>query len=116
MATENNNSQSSRNYQRRTSYIIAEYTVKEGVFRDIIKNIGAKGLFISTKRAIAQDQEIFVRFPLFQFEHEIEARGGGKWFEAHPMDSPWFSTHLLRDSSPALVNSPTLSMKLIAFK
>jgi len=75
MATENNNSQSSRNYQRRTSYIIAEYTVKEGVFRDIIKNIGAKGLFISTKRAIAQDQEIFVRFPLFQFEHEIEARG-----------------------------------------
>ena len=69
------NSQQNRDHQRRTSYIIAEYTVKEGVFRDIIKNIGAKGLFVSTKRSIAQNQEITVRFPLFEFEHEIEAKG-----------------------------------------
>jgi hypothetical protein len=75
MKRENNNSQSSRDHQRRTTYIIAEYTVKEGVFRDIIKNIGARGLFISTKRPIAQDQVIIIRFPLFQFEHEIEAKG-----------------------------------------
>ena len=70
-----NTSQTNRGHQRRTSYIIAEYSVKEGVFRDIIKNIGAKGLFVSTKRSIAQNQEITLRFPLFEFEHEIEARG-----------------------------------------
>lgn len=69
------NNPSNRNHQRRTSYIIAEYRVKEGVFRDIIKNIGAKGLFVNTKRFIAQGQEITLRFPLFEFEHEIEARG-----------------------------------------
>ena len=70
-----NNSQTNRDHQRRTSYIIAEYRVKEGVFRDIIKNIGAKGLFVSTKRSIALNQDITLRFPLFEFEHEIEARG-----------------------------------------
>ena len=42
-----------RQYPRRTAYIIAEYIVIEGSFRDIIKNIGAGGLFIRTDRKIA---------------------------------------------------------------
>ena len=68
-------SSGNRHHNRRTAYIIAEYTVREGVFRDIIKNIGANGLFVNTKRSIAQGQEIVLRFPLFEFEHEIEAKG-----------------------------------------
>ena len=64
-----------RRDERRTAYIIAEYTVKEGVFRDIIKNIGENGIFIRTRRAIDEDQEITLRFPLFTFDHQIEVKG-----------------------------------------
>lgn len=67
--------QGNRNHQRRTSYIVAEYKVKEGVFRDIIKNISAEGLFVSTKRPITANQEIELNFPLFQFDQFIQARG-----------------------------------------
>jgi len=60
---------------RRTSYIIAEYTVKEGTHRDVIKNIGAGGLFIRTSRKIAEGQSIMLKFPLFQFDNTIEVSG-----------------------------------------
>jgi hypothetical protein len=75
MVNKQNENQTLRRHQRRTSYIIVEYTVKEGVFRDIIKNIGAKGLFVRTKRTIAEGQEIKMKFPLFRFDHVIQARG-----------------------------------------
>ena len=64
-----------RNHPRRTSFIIVEYSVKEGTFRDIIKNIGANGMFVSTTRAIAEDQSIELRFPLFEFENPIQVAG-----------------------------------------
>ena len=64
-----------RQYPRRTSYIIAEYTTLEGTFRDIIKNIGAGGLFIKTYRSVAVGQPILVRFPLFNFDQTVEASG-----------------------------------------
>lgn len=60
---------------RRRSFIIVEYTVKEGVFRDIIKNIGANGIFIGTSRRVAEGQDVLMKFPLFQFDHQIQARG-----------------------------------------
>jgi Tfp pilus assembly protein PilZ len=75
MAAKTKGNQTNRSHQRRTSYIIAEYTVREGVFRDIIKNIGANGLFVSTKRPVALNQEIVIKFPLFQFDHVIQATG-----------------------------------------
>ena len=62
-------------YPRRPSYIIATYTVVEGTFRDIIKNIGAGGLFIRTDRRIAVGQPISIEFPLFQFENIIKVTG-----------------------------------------
>ena len=64
-----------RQYPRRTSYIIAEYTVLEGTFRDIFKNIGAGGLFIKTYRKVAVGQPILVKFPLFNFDQIIKASG-----------------------------------------
>jgi len=47
-----------REYARRTSFIIAEYTIQEGTFRDVIKNHGAGGLFIKTGRKIKVGQPI----------------------------------------------------------
>ena len=64
-----------RAFDRRSAYIIAEYTVSEGVFRDIIRNIGANGIFIGTHRSIAPGQNIVMKFPLFSFEHQIEVKG-----------------------------------------
>jgi Tfp pilus assembly protein PilZ len=64
-----------RQYPRRTSYIVAEYTVLEGTFRDIIKNIGAGGIFIKTERRIAVGQPIQVKFPLFDFDQIMQVSG-----------------------------------------
>lgn len=75
MSNESPHDPRGREFNRRASYIIIEYTVREGVFRDIIKNIGAKGLFISTQRHIAENQDITMRFPLFSFDHLMEVKG-----------------------------------------
>lgn len=64
-----------RQYPRRAAFIIAEYTVKEGTFRDIIKNIGATGIFIGTWRKIAQGQPIQLQFPVFEFENQLRVKG-----------------------------------------
>ena len=64
-----------RQYPRSPSYIIANYTVAEGTFRDVIKNIGASGLFIRTEKRIAAGQAISIEFPLFQFEDIIKVTG-----------------------------------------
>ena len=62
-------------YPRRTSFIIAKYTVKEGSYRDVVKNIGASGLFVKTSRKIALGQSISLEFPLFDFENLIQVTG-----------------------------------------
>ena len=67
--------QNRRRNPRRASYIIAEYTVSEGVFRDIVKSIGADGIFISTQRNIAINQTALLSFPLFDFDHQISVQG-----------------------------------------
>lgn len=67
--------QDRRQYPRQVSYIVAEYTVKEGTFRDIIKNISAGGLFVWTQKHIAVGQSIMLEFPLFQFENVIQVSG-----------------------------------------
>jgi Tfp pilus assembly protein PilZ len=60
---------------RRASYIIAKYTVSEGTYRDVIKNIGAGGLFIRTSRKIAAGQAIVLEFPVFSFDTTIQVSG-----------------------------------------
>ena len=64
-----------RQYPRRTAFIIAEYTVKEGTHRDMIKNIGAGGLFVRTWNKIAVGQPIRLQFPLFDFENTLQVTG-----------------------------------------
>jgi Tfp pilus assembly protein PilZ len=64
-----------RQISGRTTYVIAEYTVLEGTFRDFIKHIGAGGLFIKTDRKIAVGQPVSTRFPLFNFDNIVQANG-----------------------------------------
>lgn len=64
-----------RQYPRRASYIIAKYTVIEGTFRDVVKNIGAGGLSVRTNRKIAVGQPISIEFPLFQFDNTLQVSG-----------------------------------------
>ena len=64
-----------RQYPRRTAYIIGEYTVLEGTFRDFIRNIGAGGLFISTDRKVAVGQPVSIKFPLFNFDNPVQITG-----------------------------------------
>jgi hypothetical protein len=70
-----NRTPNQRQTPRRTAFIIAEYTVREGVFRDIIKNIGTSGMFISTKRPVAENQPVVLKFPLFEFDHLVQIQG-----------------------------------------
>lgn len=67
--------QNRRKHNRRPAYIIVEYTVEEGTYRDILKSIGASGLFINTKRSIASGQSIALRFPLFSFDKLVDVSG-----------------------------------------
>ena len=62
-------------YPRRTSYIITKYTVREGTFRDVIKNIGAGGLFVRTSRKVSHGQPIVLEFPLFHFDNKVQVTG-----------------------------------------
>ncbi len=64
-----------RRFPRRAAFIIAQYTVKEGAFRDIIKNIGATGIFVRTWRKIALGQSIELQFPVFEFENQLRVMG-----------------------------------------
>ena len=64
-----------RRFPRRTAFIIAKYTVKEGTFRDIIKNIAANGLFINTSRGVAAGQSIELEFPVFDFDNQMQVKG-----------------------------------------
>jgi hypothetical protein len=71
-----------RNYSRRPTYIVAEYYVHEGTFRDVIKNLGPGGVFVKTDRKIGVGQTITLKFPLFDFDDEIEV--AGKIIRAQP--------------------------------
>ena len=64
-----------RRYLRQTSFIVAQYAVAEGTFRDIIRNISAGGLFIEADRHIAVGQPISITFPLFNFDNVIQVYG-----------------------------------------
>ena len=64
-----------RQYPRRPAFIIAEYTVKEGKYQDLIKDISADGLFVRTWRKLVAEESIVLKFPLFQFDHIIQVSG-----------------------------------------
>ena len=64
-----------RQYPRRAVFIIAEYKLKEGTYRNLIKNICADGLFVRTWRKFVAEESIVLKFPLFQFDKTIQVSG-----------------------------------------
>lgn len=64
-----------RHYPRRSAFIIAEYKLKEGTYRDFIKDISADGLFVRTWRKFVAGESIVLKFPLFQFDNTIQVSG-----------------------------------------
>lgn len=64
-----------RRYARHAAQFSAKYSVKEGTFRDLIRNIGAGGIFINSRRMIKRNQTISIRFPTFAFENRFYATG-----------------------------------------
>lgn len=75
MGQQHNPNKNQRRHPRRASFIIVEYTVREGKFRDIMKNVGANGIFVNTQRNITKGQSISLEFPLFDFDHTIQTTG-----------------------------------------
>jgi hypothetical protein len=64
-----------RQYDRHPAQFSAKYTVKQGTFRDLIRNICARGIFISTRRRIDQGQAIDLQFPVFAFKRRLSVMG-----------------------------------------
>ena len=64
-----------RQYPRRTAFIIAEYTTTKGTRQDVIKNIGAGGLFVRAWKKMEVGQAISLKFPLLNFEQTIQVTG-----------------------------------------
>ena len=68
-------SKNERQSPRCAAFIIAEYKLAEGTFRDVIKDIGANGLFVKTWRKFVAEESISFRFPLFDLYKIIEVSG-----------------------------------------
>lgn len=64
-----------RQYPRYTALFSTKYAVKEGMFRDLIRNISAEGVFVSTRRKILQGRPINIQFPIFVFEKRLSIMG-----------------------------------------
>lgn len=64
-----------RQYDRHTAVFSAKYVIQAGRFRDLIKNISAGGIFISTRRKIKQDQPINLQLPIFAFKKWLSLMG-----------------------------------------
>lgn len=64
-----------RQYPRYKTVFSAKYTVKEGTRRDIVENVGAGGVFISTRREIALGRPINIQIPILAFGKRLSIMG-----------------------------------------
>lgn len=64
-----------RQYPRFPAVFSTKYTVKEGKFRDLIRNVGAGGVFVTTRRKIHQGRSINIQFPIFAFGRRLSLMG-----------------------------------------
>jgi hypothetical protein len=64
-----------RQYYRYTAIFTTKYTVKEGTFRDLIRDVGAGGVFVSTRRKINKGRSINIQFPVFAFGQRLSIIG-----------------------------------------
>ena len=64
-----------RQYTRYAAVFSTKYTAKEGKFRDLTRDVGAGGVFISTKRKIRKGRRINIQFPIFAFDKRLSLMG-----------------------------------------
>jgi hypothetical protein len=64
-----------RQYPRYQVVFSTKCTAKGGAFRDLVRDVGAGGVFISTKRKIKRGRRINVQFPIFAFEKRLSLIG-----------------------------------------
>lgn len=64
-----------RQYPRHTAPFSVKYTAKEGTYRDLIKDIGARGVFVCTRRKISRGRIINLQFPIFVFAKRLSLMG-----------------------------------------
>lgn len=64
-----------RQYPRYSAVFSTKYTTKEGTFRDLTRDVGAGGVFISTRKKIPQGRRINIQFPIFAFEKILSLMG-----------------------------------------
>jgi hypothetical protein len=70
-----NTGPNNRQYPRQTALFSSKYTVREGTFRDLIKDIGTGGVFVSTRRKIDQRRPINLQFPVLAFKKKLSLMG-----------------------------------------
>jgi len=64
-----------REYTRYSAVFSMKYSAKEGTFRDLTRDVGAGGVYISTNREIKQGRRINIQFPIFAFEKRLSLMG-----------------------------------------
>ena len=64
-----------RRYPRRAIQFSVKYKVKEGTFRDLVKNMGARGIYVSTRRRIDHGQPIDLQIPISVIKHRLPIVG-----------------------------------------
>ena len=64
-----------RQYPRYSTVFSTKYRVREGTFRDLIRDIGAGGVFVRTRRTIKQGRSINLQLPIFAFEKRLSIMG-----------------------------------------
>lgn len=64
-----------RRHLRHTALFSAKYTAKEGAYRDLVKDIGAGGAFVCTRRKINKGRSINLQFPILVFGKRLSLMG-----------------------------------------
>ena len=64
-----------RKYPRKLALFSAKYTVMSKTYRDLIGNVSAGGIYIYTRRNIANGQKISLRFPIVAFDMKPSVTG-----------------------------------------
>jgi len=64
-----------RRHPRHTALFSAKYTAKEGPFRDLVKDIGAGGVFVRTRRKVIQGRAINIQIPILVFGKRLSLMG-----------------------------------------
>ena len=70
-----NSARNRRRYPRHTAQFSAKYIAKEGMYRDLVKDIGPGGVFVCTRRKMVQGRTINLQIPILVFDKRLSLMG-----------------------------------------